>query len=221
MSLILYDYWRSSAAFRVRIALRLKGLDYEARAIDLRGDEQSTEAYRTPNPQGLVPCLIDEELTLADGAGLGQSLAIIDHLDERYPDPPLLPADPAMRARARSLALSIACDIHPLNNLRVQRYLHRALGIEQPAIDIWLRHWITTGFAGLEAAAEALPGPYLVGDRVTIADICLVPQMYNARRAETDLAPFPRLRAIEERLLALPAFHAARPEAQPDAPDSA
>jgi maleylacetoacetate isomerase/maleylpyruvate isomerase len=211
MSRTLYGYWRSSAAYRVRIALALKGLDYEHKGIDLRTGAQSGVGFKLLNPQGFVPYLIDGE------AGLNQSLAIIEYLDELYPEPRLLPDEPLARARVRAAALAIACDIHPLNNLRVLKYLKGPLGQEQEAIDGWARHWIEDGFVSLEEIAEASPGPYLFGDRVTMADICLVPQMYNARRVRADLTQFPKLVETDKRLNALPAVAKARPEAQPDA----
>lgn len=210
----LYSYWRSSAAYRVRIALAVKGLDYDTRAINLLTGAQSGVGFTMLNPQGMVPYLIDGEV------GLNQSLAIIEYLDEVYPAPPLLPADPVGRARVRAAALAIACDIHPLNNLRVLRYLKDPLGHDQEAVETWQRHWIETGFAALEEIAEAgarTAGAYLFGDAVTIADVCLVPQFVNARRVQADVARFPALSAIDARLNALPAFAAARPERQPDA----
>lgn len=207
----LYGYWRSSAAYRVRIALALKGLDYDHKGIDLRAGAQSGVGFKLLNPQGFVPYLIDGEV------GLNQSLAIIEYLDETYPEPRLLPDDPVARARVRAAALAIACDIHPLNNLRVLKYLKRPLGHEQDEIDAWAQHWIEGGFAALEEVAEGSPGPYLFGDAVTMADVCLVPQMYNARRVRADLTHFPRLVEIDKALNALPAVRKARPEAQPDA----
>jgi maleylacetoacetate isomerase len=207
----LYSYWRSSAAYRVRIALALKGLDYDYKTIDLRAGAQGGVGFKLLNPQGFVPYLIDGEV------GLNQSLAIIEYLDETYPEPRLLPDEPVARARVRAAAMAIACDIHPLNNLRVLKHLKNALGHEQPEIDAWQQHWIEAGFAALEEIAEASPGPYLFGDSVTMAEVCLVPQMYNARRARADLTHFPRLVEIDKALNALPAVRKARPEAQPDA----
>lgn len=207
----LYGYWRSSAAYRVRIALALKGLDYAHKGIDLRTGAQSGVGFKLLNPQGLVPYLIDGDV------GLNQSLAIIEYLDETYPEPKLLPDDAVARARVRAAALAIACDIHPINNLRVLKYLKAPLGHEQAEIDAWAQHWIETGFAALEEVAESSPGPYLFGPAVTLADVCLVPQMYNARRVRADLSAFPRLVAIDKALNALPAVRKARPEAQPDA----
>ena len=207
----LYTYWRSSAAYRVRIALNLKGLLWSPKSVDLRSGAQSGVGFKLLNPQGMIPYLIDGEI------GLNQSVAIIEWLDETYPEPPLLPADPLARARIRAAALTIACDIHPLNNLRVLKYLRSEFGQDQDAIDTWSRHWIEAGFESLEEIAEGSSGPYLFGDTVTLADVCLVPQMYNARRMQADVARFPRLGAIDKALVALPAFNAARPEAQPDA----
>lgn len=211
MTRTLYDYWRSSASYRVRIALNLKGLDYAQKPIDLRTGAQAGVGFKLLNPQGFVPYLIDGDV------GLNQSLAIIEYLDEIYPDPPLLGDDPLERARIRAAALMIACDIHPLNNLRVLKYLKGAMGQEQEAIDDWYRHWVEEGLKPIEEIAEASPGPYLFGDRVTMADACLVPQMYNARRLRADFTHMPGLVDIDKALLKLPAFLKARPEAQPDA----
>jgi maleylacetoacetate isomerase len=206
--MILHGYWRSSATYRVRIALNWKGIEAEPHAVDLRIGEHHASGYLAVNPQGLVPCLEDGPLVVS------QSLAIIEYLEETHPNPPLLPANPADRARVRAAALAIACDIHPLNNPRVMKYLHGEMDQPQDAVDIWIKHWIAEGFGPLEARADA---PYLCGDAVTMADLCLVPQMYNARRFGVDLMPYPKLTAIEERLLALPAFERALPENQPDA----
>lgn len=207
----LYGYWRSSAAYRVRIALALKGLDYTTRVIDLRTDAQAGVGFRLLNPQGLVPLLIDGDVAL------NQSLAIVEWLDETYPSPPLLPGDARQRARIRAAAQIVACDIHPLGNLRVLRYLKNPLGHDQAVIDDWARHWIELGLASLEELAEGHDDPCLFGAAPTLADICLVPQLYNARRVQADVARFPRLGAIDRHLNALPAFQAARPERQPDA----
>jgi maleylacetoacetate isomerase len=207
----LYGYWRSSASYRVRIALGIKGLAYDQVAINLAKGAQSSIGFKLLNPQGFVPYLIDGD------AGLNQSLAIIEYLDEFYPDPPLLPADLLARARVRGAALQIACDIHPLNNLRVLNYLRGPLAQPQDAVDTWYRHWVETGFEVLEELAEVATGAYLFGDTVTLADVCLVPQMWNARRLQADVARFPKLSAIDVRLNALPAVAAARPERQPDA----
>lgn len=207
----LYDYWRSSASYRVRIALHLKGLSFEQRGIDLRTGAQSGVGFRLLNPQGFVPYLIDGD------TGLNQSLAIIEYLDEVYPDPPLLGNDPVTRARVRAAALIVACDIHPVNNLRILKYLRSELGQTQEAVDDWYRHWVEEGLKPLEEIAEASPGPYLFGDTVTMADICLSPQMYNARRLRADLFRTPALVAVDKALMQIPAFFKARPEAQPDA----
>jgi maleylacetoacetate isomerase len=204
----LYGYFRSSAAYRVRIALSLKGLAYESVGIDLLAGAQSDPAYRHRNPQGLLPALEDEH------GVLGQSLAIIEYLDELEPTPPLLPRDPWLRARARSLALVIACDTHPLNNLRVQHYLRDVLGVDDAGRAAWMAHWMAVAFTALE---EQVAGPYCVGTAVSLPDLCLVPQLYNARRFAVDLTPYPRLVAIDAALAELPAFRAAHPDRQSDA----
>lgn len=206
MTVRLYDYWRSSAAYRVRIALNLKGVDYEAVPVSLLDGAQLDPAYRAKNPQGLVPMLDVGDLRLT------QSLAILDWLDATYPDPPFLPADRAARAQQWAWALVIAADIHPINNLRVLKYLKAELGQTQDAIDQWARHWIIEGFGALEAEVDAA-APFLNGDAPGLADICLVPQMANARRVQTPLADFPKLVAIDARATALPAFARAHPEA--------
>lgn len=210
----LYGYFRSSAAYRVRIALNLKGSAYRQTVRHLRKGEQRDPAFLALNPQGLVPALETD-----DGTVLTQSLAIIEYLDETCPQPPLLPDDPLGRARVRSLAQLIACEIHPLNNLRVLKYLKAPLGHEQTTIDTWYRHWVVTGFEALEQrlAGEAATGAFCHGDRPTLADVCLVPQVANARRFDCDLAPYPTIRRIDARCLELPAFRDAAPERQPDA----
>jgi len=210
--MILHDYFRSSAAYRVRIALNLKGLAAERRFVHLRRGEQRAPAYLALNPQGLVPTLE------VGGRHLTQSLAIIEYLDEKHPQPPLLPPGPEDRAWVRAVAFAIACDIHPLNNLRVLKYLDRELGIDEPRRNEWYRHWVREGFDAIETElARRAVGPYCLGDLPTIADVCLVPQMANARRLGQDLTPYPRLRDIDAACLALPAFADARPELQPDA----
>lgn len=209
MKLTLYDYYRSSASYRVRIALNLKGLDYERVPVNLLDSEQKGEAYRARNPQGFVPMLE------ADGERLTQSLAIIDWLDAAFPEPRLIPGE---RAHVLALALTIAADIHPLNNLRVLKELAK-LGISQEARDAWYRHWVGEGFAALEALAAPRAGRFLFGDEVTLADVCLVPQMYNARRFEVDLAPYPTLARADAAAAALDAFAAAHPDRV--APDAA
>jgi maleylpyruvate isomerase len=205
----LYDYWRSSAAYRVRIALNLKGLDYAQTSIDLRAGDQREKSYLERNPQGLVPFLQDGEV------GLSQSLAIIEYLEERHPEPALLPDEPVRRAQARAIALSIACDIHPLNNLRVLQYLERTLECDESVRMAWYRHWIAEGLSALEAMLPKTAGTFCVGDQLTIADVCLVPQVYNARRYHCDLEPFPTIRRIDEECRALDAFARAAPDRQP------
>lgn len=202
---ILYDYWRSSACYRVRIALNLKGVAYEAAPVNLLADEQMADAYKDANPQGLVPALA------IGGRVLTQSLAIVEWLDATYAEPKLIPADPDERAHVMAMALAIGCDIHPLNNLRVLKHLAR-LGIDQGARDDWYRHWIAEGFAGLEALAAPRAGRFLFGDAPSLADICLVPQMYNARRLETPLDAYPTLLRADAAAAALDAFAAAHPD---------
>lgn len=204
-ALVLYDYWRSSAAYRVRIALGLKGLSWESRPIDLAKGEQRHADYRAVNPQALVPAL------LVDGQLLTQSLAIIDYLEARWPEPALLPSDPVQRAQVMAQALVIAADTHPIQNLRVLNYLRGELAQPEDAVQAWARHWIVLGFATLE---EQAPETGLFGGAVpNLADLCLVPQMANARRFEVDLVPFPRLVRIDAALRQIPAFINAAPEA--------
>ncbi len=211
----LYSYWRSSAAYRVRIALNLKGVAYESRPVHLvrDGGEQRKPEYLAVNPQGLVPVLS------VDGFVINQSLAIIEYADERWPEPPMLPADPPGRARVRSLAMMVACDIHPLNNSRVQNYLRDELGVREEGRLAWYRHWVASGFQALETrlSGEADTGRFCHGDKPGLADLCLVPQVYNARRFRCDLSPFPTLMAIHDACMELDAFREAAPEAQPDA----
>lgn len=208
----LYSYFRSSAAYRVRIALNLKGLLYEMDFVHLTkdGGRQHSAEFNAVNPAKLVPAL-----RLDGGDVLTQSLAIIDYLDETHPQPPLLPGDPVQRAKVRAVALTIACDIHPIDNLRVLQYLKRTLKHEQSDIDAWYHHWIIQGFNAIEAAIA--PGPYCFGAQVTLADICLVPQVFNARRLKVPLEAFPKIVAVESACLKLAAFDKARPENQPDA----
>ncbi|HET8877030.1 MAG TPA: maleylacetoacetate isomerase [Casimicrobiaceae bacterium] len=211
----LYDYFRSSAAYRVRIALNVKGIVPDERTyVHLRMGSQRAQDYLALNPQGLVPAL-----ELDDGSVLAQSLAIIEYLDETHPEPPLLPADPVARARVRAIALSIACEIHPLNNLRVLNYLIGTMGVSREQKDGWYRYWIDVGFEALEKtlARDAATGRFCHGDAPTLADVCLVPQMANARRFEIDLSPYPTLIRIESACNALPAFAQAAPARQPDA----
>jgi len=205
---VLYEAPRSSAAYRARIALNLKGVDYESRPVDLLGGEQKGAEYRELNPQGLVPML---EI---DGHRLTQSLAIIVYLDQVFPDPPLVPRDPADGAHVRAMALSVACDIHPLNNLRVLKYLRGELGEAQENIDRWYAHWIHEGLSGLEAMAKAGAGRFLFGDEPTIADVCLVPQLFNARRFNVPIDDYPTLLRADANANKLDAFAAAHPDRQ-------
>ena len=202
---VLHDYFRSSAAYRVRIALNLKGIDYDRHAVNLVEGEQKAAGFRALNPQGFVPCLEIDDLRLT------QSLAIAVYLDQTRPDPPLMPRDPADGAHVRAMAMAVACDIHPLNNLRVLKYLTK-LGIGQEQRDEWYRHWVTEGLEALEAMASPRAGAFLFGDTVSLADVCLVPQLYNARRFSVPITPYPTLRRADESASALPAFAAAHPD---------
>lgn len=204
MSIVLHDYWRSSASYRVRIALEWKGLAYERVDVSLLDGEQRAAGYKTKNPQGFVPTL---EL---DGEIFTQSLAIFDILDARFKEPPLVSSDPDTRAGQLALALTIAADIHPLNNLRVLRYLKQEFGQQQDAIDRWTRHWIAEGFDALEAMAG--DAPFLGGEQPAMPDMCLVPQMYNARRFDTVLDAYPKLVAIDRRCAEIGAFKRAHPD---------
>lgn len=208
----LYTYFRSSAAYRVRIALNLKGLQYDMVPVHLTkdGGHQRKPDFQKVNPQMRVPAL-----ELSSGDVLTQSLAMIEYLDDIEPEPPFLPADALDRAHVRALAQVVACDIHPLNNLIALQYLKRTLKHEQPEIDAWYHHWVIDGFKALEQMLK--PGPYAYGAHVTLADICLVPQVYNARRLKVPLDAFPNIVAVEQACLKLPAFDKARPENQPDA----
>jgi maleylacetoacetate isomerase len=208
----LYSYFRSSAAYRVRIALHLKGIVYETAPIHLvkDGGHNRKPEYRAVNPQMRVPALVTPA-----GEILIQSLAIIDYLDETHPEPPFLPKDSIARAKVRALAEIVACDIHPLNNIGPLRYLKNVMGQEQAAIDAWYHHWVVAGFEAIEALIEG--APYACGKAVTLADICLVPQVYNARRLKVPLEKFPKIVAADQACLALAAFDRARPENQPDA----
>jgi maleylpyruvate isomerase len=210
--MILHDFFRSSAAYRVRIALNLKGLTAERRFVHLRKAEQRAAAYLAVNPQGLVPTLEVGPVLLT------QSLAIIEYLEEKHPQPPLLPESAEDRAWVRAIALAIACDIHPLNNLRVLQYLARQLQIDEPHRDEWYRHWVKEGFDAIERQlATRASDRFCLGDTPTIADVCLVPQVANASRLKVPMDPYPRIGAINTACLALPAFDQARPELQPDA----
>jgi maleylacetoacetate isomerase len=208
----LYSFFRSSAAYRARIALNLKGLSYETESIHLtkEGGKQFSAEFKAINPQMRVPAL-----KLDNGDVLTQSLAIIEYLDEVYPDPPFLPTDALERAKVRAIADTIACDIHPLNNTASLKYIKSKLDQEQSAIDAWYHHWILVGFEAVEALLR--PGPYAFGTQVTLADICLVPQVANATRFKVPLDRFPKIVAVDAACLKLPAFDKARPENQPDA----
>lgn len=216
-SIKLYSYWRSSAAYRVRIALNLKQLPYEIVPVHLvnNGGEQHAEAYREINPQERVPTLIDGSRVFR------QSMAIIEYLEESYlGGAALLPSTARERARVRALAQVVACDIHPLNNLRVMQFLEHEFSSPQVERERWARHWIINGFQALEQMLDdnSATGIYCDGDAPTLADLCLIPQVYNARRFDVDMSPFPVISRIEQQCLSLPAFDAARPENQPDAP---
>jgi maleylacetoacetate isomerase len=216
--LVLFSYWRSSAAYRVRIGLNLKGLAYDIMPVHLLrdGGEQHSESFREANPQELVPVLQHGQRMLR------QSMSILEYLDEMWPEPSLLPATARDRQRVRALSQVVACDIHPLGNLRVLQYFDREWGVPQAERDVWSRHWIETGFAALEAMLHQHPstGRFSDGDTPTMADCCLVPQAYNARRFGIDVAAYPTIARIEQACLALPEFEAARPENQPDAPQT-
>ena len=211
----LYSYWRSSAAYRVRIALNLKGLDYEVAPVHLLkdGGEQLQAEYQAINPQGVVPALVDGDVSI------GQSLAIMDYLESRYPEPSLYPQSIEARAFAQQIALVVACDIHPLNNLRVLKYLKRALEQGDEARDDWYHHWVGRGFTALEKLLDGRDwqGPYCLDAQVSIADACLIPQIYNARRFKIAMDDFPSLVKIEQACMELEAFRQAAPENQVDA----
>ncbi|WP_337840413.1 maleylacetoacetate isomerase [Rheinheimera sp.] len=209
----LYSYWRSSAAFRVRIALALKGVTCEQVPVHLlnNGGEQHSAAFQLQNPAELVPALELEQDTL------NQSLAMIQYLDDLYPEPALLPADPLQKAKVMALALDIACDIHPLNNLRVLQYLTGPLALDEKQKLAWIHHWLHTGFAALEKRLQHSAALYAVGNAVSLADLCLVPQVYNALRFNLDMTPYPVLLRIYQHCMQQPAFFQAAPEQQPDA----
>lgn len=211
--MILHDYWRSSAAFRVRIALALKGLEAGRRYVHLRKGEQRAPGYLAKNPQGLVPMLEDGALALP------QSLAILEYLEETHPRPPLLPAKPAERAWVRAVALAVACDIHPLNNLRVLKYLDRELHADEAARDRWYAHWVAEGLAAIEKmlASRPGPGPFCLAGTPTMADVCLVPQVFNAWRYKVPVESCPRVLAVVGECMQLPAFDLSQPSKQPDA----
>lgn len=205
---ILYDYFRSSASYRVRIALNLKGIEYEQRSINLAAGAQKDDSYRELNPQGFVPML---EI---DGQRITQSLAICNYINSIVPEPAFMPADAAERAHVLALALTVACDIHPLNNLRVLKYLKAELGASQDVTDQWYRHWVAEGLTALEAMARPTAGTWLSGDQPNLADICLIPQLYNARRFSVPLDDFPTLQRVDDTASAHPAFAAAHPDLQ-------
>jgi maleylacetoacetate isomerase len=211
MGMILYGYALSSASYRVRIALKLKRLEVATVPIHLRRGEQRQPEFLQLNSQGFVPAL-----RLDDGEVLGQSMAIIEYLEEMYPQPPLLPAAPAARARVRAFCQLIACDVHPLNNLRVLKYLEAQLGLDEHARNAWYRHWIQAGFEALEQSLtrDAFLGRFCHGDSPGLADVLLVPQVFNARRFSVDLAPYPRIAAIDAACGEIPAFADAAPERQ-------
>jgi len=210
MSMVrLYTYFRSSAAFRVRIALALKGVSYESVPVNLLKAEQKSETYAAVNPHRRVPALD------IGGTVLQQSPAILEYLDEVYPEPPLLPVGTVQRTKVRGAAALIACDIHPLNNSGALAFLKNELGQEQAAVDAWYTHWVRQGFEALERLVE--PGPYAFGPRVTLADVYLVPQVFNARRFDISLDPYPKIAAVDAACSAIEAFRAAAPANQPDA----
>ncbi|MCH7304164.1 maleylacetoacetate isomerase [Acinetobacter sp. NIPH 1869] len=206
----LYSYFRSSAAYRVRIALNLKALPYETEAVHLVKNEQQLASYRALNPSQLVPTLLDQDQPLT------QSLSILEYLEERYPAKALLPKDLIERAKVRAFAQSIACDIHPINNLRVLKYLQNDLAISNEQKTLWYRHWILEGFHSLEMQLQHSNGQFCFGSQPTFADCCLIPQVYNAKRFKIDLSAFPKIESIYQHCLTLPAFLNATPEQQPD-----
>ena len=209
----LYGYWRSSAAYRVRIAMYLKGLDFESISVHLvkNGGEQHQENYVALNPNHLVPTLVDGDLIL------NQSIAIIDYLDSRYPDVALYPSNIALKAKVQALALDISCEMHPINNLRVQQYLTKVVNIDEQAKMAWIHHWMVIGFAGVEAQLTKTSGQFCFADKITMADICLVPQVYNANRFGVDMTPYPNIGRVVEHCQTLSAFEQALPENQADA----
>ncbi len=211
----LYGYFHSSAAYRVRIALGLKGLDWEDAVVKLTDDEQQGDRYRALNPQGLVPALETDE-----GKILGQSTAILEWLEEAHPKPPLYPEDKLERAHIRALCQHIACDIHPLNNLRVLRHLKQEYGQTQESVDRWYAHWILRGFAALEIAIAELPSEFSLNTQPGMLEVFLVPQVYNARRFAVPLDTFPAIQELDERCQKIPAFVNAHPLRQPDTPES-
>lgn len=206
----LYSYFRSSAAYRVRIALNLKNIQHELVAVNLLKSEQQSEAYLAKNPQGLLPALETEQ------GVLGQSLAILEYLEETHPETPLIFGDAWQKAQIRNLSYAIACDIHPIDNLRVLKYLSSELGVGDEAKNAWYRHWVEVGFDKIEQLLDA-NNSYCVGDKPSLADVCLVPQVFNALRFKVDMTAYPKIAAIYERCNQLAAFVDAAPENQPDA----
>ena len=207
----LYSFFNSSTSYRVRIALALKGQAYDTHGVNLRSGQQRDAAYLEVNPSGVVPSLVDEDVTLS------QSLAIIDYLDARFPEPRLIPADPVERARVLEVSNAIACDIHPVNNLRILRYLKDQFNVDEDGRNAWYRHWVAEGLSGVDALLQRHgDGPYCFGDAPTLADCCLVPQVANALRMKCDLSLYPRVMAIYAHASAQPAFVAAEPARQPD-----
>jgi maleylpyruvate isomerase len=211
MSLVLHGYWRSAASYRVRIALNLKNLAFDYAPVELRKGEQRSAAYLALNPQGLAPALE------VDGVVLTQSLAMLEWLEEAYPEPPLLPLHPLARAQVRAMCALIAADIHPLNNLRVLGALRSDLGADEAQVSAWISRWVGAGFDGLEGLIERQGGDWAWGDALTLADCCLIPQVYGAQRFGVDVSAWPRIAAINARALAHPAFAEAHPDRQPDA----
>lgn len=217
MTRVLYGYWRSSASYRVRIALNLKGLNYEHRGIHLVKNEQQAPGFLAKNPQGLIPLYVEKNSS--ESFVLAQSLAILDYLDETYPQVPLLPADAKVKAQIRAAAQIIACEIHPLDNLRVLQYLQNTLGVADSDKMAWYRHWVDTGLSALESRLPVLLGdaPFSLGEHPGYLEALVIPQLYNARRFDCSLHDFPRLLALDSACQALPAFQHAAPENQPDA----
>lgn len=213
MTITLYDYWRSSAAYRVRIALNLKGLAYDSVPVNLLKSEQKSDAYRTQNPSGLVPLLV------TDKGRFGQSMAIIEYLNDTHPTPPLLPADPEARAQARAMAQLVACELHPVNNLRIRNYLQSTLQLTDAQRSQWMQHWLHEGLCALEIMVKQAgsTGRFSIGTEPSLADICLIPQLYTTRRFLPDLSRYPTLTAIDAHCTRLPAFATAAPEKQKDA----
>ncbi len=209
----LYSYWRSTAAYRVRIALAIKDIDYETVIVNLvkEGGEQHKQPYQQLNPSELVPTLVDGD------AVISQSSSIIEYLEERFPVKALLPVEPVLRAQIRAMAQSVACDIHPLNNLRVLQYLKAEMSHHQEQVDVWYKHWIKTGFIGIEKVLENTSGSYCFGNQLSLADVFLVPQVYNANRFHVPLDDFPLIQKINKQCLELEEFQQASPENQPDA----